>query len=58
MVTPLPSIVLYTFRVGENKGQLLPLRCKWFVVKGDEKTALDDVNGAFYQPSIDDVGLR
>ena len=40
-------------------GNPLPIHCKWYTIEeGKDFKEIEGVNGAFFQPSIDDVGKR
>mmetsp|Transcript_17738 Transcript_17738/g.16970 ORF Transcript_17738/g.16970 Transcript_17738/m.16970 type:complete len:116 (+) Transcript_17738:302-649(+) len=45
---------------GENSGLPIPLHCTWYVVSQDNNNfvLIEHVCGAYYQPSIDDIGYR
>lgn len=47
---------MYDNFLGPQAGMALPLRCKWFNKTEHGLTEVPGVTGAFYQPSIDDVG--
>lgn len=49
-----------TMKKGENIGLPVPLHCTWYNVApaNNEFRLIENVSGACYQPSIDDVGNR
>lgn len=60
---PLQTSVLIasaTMKKGENLGLPVPLHCTWYNVSPTNKEfrVIENVSGACYQPSINDVGNR
>ena len=64
----LQSEVLIASATNKSDGMPIPLHCTWYNVtskiheatgkKSEEFIVIDQVTGACYQPSIDDVGDR
>ena len=48
-----------TIKKGDNIGMPLPLQCTWYRANTEaDFIVIEGVTGAFYQPSIDDVGCK
>lgn len=48
-----------TLKKGKHIGAPLPLHCTWYrAARGSDFVVIEGVNGAFYQPTADDVGCK
>ena len=45
--------------LGAMAGTPLPLHCTWYILKeNQEMIPISGINGAFYQPTLDDISKK